>query len=34
MAACSAKSEAMWLQKMLSGLFDLKMDSTCIYCDN
>ena len=33
-AACSASSEAVWLQKMLSGLFDLEMDATCIYCDN
>ena len=32
--ACSASSEAVWLQKMLSGLFDLEMDVTCIYCDN
>ena len=24
----------MWLRKMLSGLFDLEMDATCIYCDN
>ena len=33
-AACSAISEVVWLQKMLSGLFDLEMDATCIYCDN
>ena len=33
-AACSASSEAVWLRKMLSGLFDLEMDATCIYCDN
>ena len=33
-AACSASSEAVWLRKMLSGLFDLEMDVTCIYCDN
>ena len=33
-AACSASSEVVWLRKMLSGLFDLQMDATCIYCDN
>lgn len=33
-AACSASSEAVWLRKMLLGLFDLEMDATCIYCDN
>ena len=33
-ATCSASSKAMWLRKMLSGLFDLEMDATCIYCDN
>ena len=32
--ACSASSEAVFLRKMLSGLFDLEMDATCIYCDN
>ena len=32
--ACSASSEVVWLRKMLSGLFDLEMDATCIYCDN
>ena len=24
----------MWLRKLLSNLFDLQLDSTCIYCDN
>ena len=24
----------MWLRNFLSGLFDLKLDATCIYCDN
>ena len=33
-AACSASSEVVWLRKMLSGLFGLEMDATCIYCDN
>ena len=34
MASCSASSKDVWLQKILSGLFDLEMDATCIYCDN
>jgi hypothetical protein len=29
-AACSASSEAMWLRKLLAGLFDLKLEATCI----
>ena len=33
-ATCSASSEAMWLQKLLAGLFDLKLEATCIWCDN
>ena len=33
-AACAASSEAVWLRKMLSGLFDLQLEATCIYCDN
>ena len=33
-ATYSASSKAIWLRKMLSGLFDLEMDATCIYCDN
>ena len=32
-ATCSASCEAVWLQKLLSNLFDLQMDSTCIHCD-
>ena len=24
----------MWLRKLLSDLFDLQLDDTCIYCDN
>ena len=31
--ACSACSEAVWLQKLLVGLFDLELDATCIFCD-
>jgi hypothetical protein len=26
--------EAVWLQKLLSGLFGLKLEVTCIWCDN
>ena len=33
-AACSASCEAIWLRKMLTGLFDLEMDATVIFCDN
>ena len=33
-AACSASCEAIWLQKLMSGLFDLEMDATEILCDN
>ena len=32
--ACSASCEAVWLQKLLSDIFDLQMDLTCIHCDN
>ena len=33
-ATCSACSEVVWLRNILSILFDLEMDVTCIYCDN
>ena len=33
-AACSVSSELVWLRKFLSGLSDLELDATCIYCDN
>ena len=33
-ASCSARCEVVWLRKLLSDLFDLQMDATCIYCDN
>ena len=33
-AACAACSEVVWLRKLFLGLFDLKLDATCIYCDN
>ena len=33
-AACLASCEAVWMRKILSDLFDLHMNATCIYCDN
>jgi hypothetical protein len=33
-AACSASCEAIWLRKLLTGLFDLEMEATTILCDN
>ena len=33
-AAYSASCEAVWLQKLLSNLFDLELKATCIFCDN
>ena len=32
--ACSASSESIWLRKMMSGLFNLELDTTVILCDN
>jgi hypothetical protein len=32
--ACSASCEAIWLRKLLTGLFDLEMEATAILCDN
>jgi hypothetical protein len=34
MAACEACTEAMWLRKLISYLFDQIPESTIIYCDN
>ena len=31
---CSASCEAIWMRKLLSNLFDLQLDATCIHCDN
>jgi hypothetical protein len=31
---CAACSEVVWLRKLLSGLFDLQLEATWIYCDN
>jgi hypothetical protein len=33
-AACATSHEAVWLQKLLTGLFDIAMEATCILCDN
>jgi hypothetical protein len=33
-AACSASCEAIWIRKLLTGLFDLEMESTVILCDS
>jgi hypothetical protein len=32
--ACSVSCEAIWLQKLLTGLFNLEMEATLILCDN
>jgi hypothetical protein len=34
MAACLACTEAVWLRKLLSGLFYIELDATSIHCDN
>ena len=31
---CSASCEAVWLRKILSDIFDLQLDATCIHYDN
>ena len=31
--SCSTSCETVWLRKLLSNLFDLQFDATCIYCD-
>jgi len=33
-ATCSVNGEAVWLRKLLTRLFDLELDVTCIWCDN
>jgi hypothetical protein len=33
-ATCDACTEAIWLCKLISGLFDQVSDSTVIFCDN
>jgi hypothetical protein len=32
--ACFASCEAIWLCKLLTGIFDLEMEETMILCDN
>jgi hypothetical protein len=32
--ACSTSCEAIWLRKLLTGLFDMDMEATVILCDN
>jgi hypothetical protein len=32
--ACSASCEAIWLRKLMTGLFDLEIEATMILCDN
>ena len=34
MAASQASCEALWLHKMLVGLFSVQLRPTMIYCDN
>ena len=34
MVASQATCEAIWMQKILIGLFDQNMDPTVVYCDN
>ena len=32
--ACSTNCETVWIRKLLSDIFDLYMDATCIHCVN
>ena len=32
--SCFASFEAIWLQKLMSGLFDIELDTIVILCDN
>ena len=32
--ACSASCEAIWLQMLMSGLFNMELDTTVILCDD
>ena len=34
LVAYSTSCEAIWLQKLMSGLFNLELDTTVILCDN
>ena len=33
-AVCSASCEVVWIRKLLSDIFYLQLDATCIHCDN
>ena len=33
-ASCFASCEAIWIRKLMSGLFDMELDTTSILCDN
>jgi hypothetical protein len=33
-ATCATSKEAVWLRKLLSELFGLRLEVTCIWCDN
>jgi hypothetical protein len=33
-ATCAASCEAVWLQKLMTGLFDIVMEANCILCEN
>ena len=33
-AACSSSCEVIWIWKLMSGLFDMELDTTMILCDN
>ena len=33
-SSCSASCEVVWLRNLLSDLFNLQFDATCIYCKN
>ena len=33
-ASCSVSYEPVWLRKLLSNIFYLQLDATCIHCDN
>jgi hypothetical protein len=32
--ACATCREAVWFRKLMFGLFGLKLEATCIWCDN
>ena len=34
LSTTDAEYEVLWLRKLLSDIFDLQSDATCIHCDN